>query len=281
VNDFGVLIDVGVGPRLLASRLTALGRSLNNVHAVVLTHTHADHWNERTLAFLRERGIALYCHPDHCTTLVAASSTFAKLRHARLVHEYEPSRAIKLSPRMTCTPFSVRHDDTTCGFRFDATAGDTDSRKSVGYAADLGCWDQEIVSALADVDVLALEFNHDVALERASGRSNELILRVLGNDGHLSNDQAAELLREVLLRSPNARLRHLVQLHLSRQCNRVELAIAAARAVVAELQAEMTIHTAMQFRAGPCLIVSHRSSGSVPLRIVESPYVQAMLPGWE
>ena len=55
--------------------------------------------------------------------------------------------------------------------------------------------------ALADVDILALEFNHDVFLEKSSGRSPALIFRVLGDRGHLSNVQAAELLREVGRRS--------------------------------------------------------------------------------
>src|SRR5262249_58433243 len=82
----------------------------------------------------------------------------------------------------------------------------------------------ELADALADVDLLALEFNHDVGLERSSGRSPYLIARVLGEEGHLSNEQAANLLREVLRRSPPGRLRQLVQLHLSRECNRPHLA---------------------------------------------------------
>ena len=52
------------------------------------------------------------------------------------------------------------------------------------------------------MDALALEFNHDVALQYASGRSPRLIQRVLGDRGHLSNEQAAALLGEVLRRSP-------------------------------------------------------------------------------
>ncbi len=96
------------------------------------------------------------------------------------------------------------------------------------------------------MDVLALEFNHDVALEYASGRSARLIARVLGDDGHLSNDQAAGLLREVLRLSSPGRLRHVVQLHLSRDCNRPDLAQAAARAILDETKHEAEVHTATQ-----------------------------------
>src|SRR5260370_1255733 len=79
---------------------------------------------------------------------------------------------------------------------------------------DLGCWQPDLARALADVDILALEFNHDVGMEYARGRSPRLIMRVLGDEGHLSNAQAAGLLREVVRLSEPGRLRHLVQLHL-------------------------------------------------------------------
>ena len=101
-----------------------------------------------------------------------------------------------------------------------------------GYATDLGTWQSSLAEALANVDILALEFNHDVAMEKSSGRDPQLIARVLGDAGHLSNEQAAALVREVLLRSQPNRMRHLVQLHMSRQCNRPTLARAVAERVL-------------------------------------------------
>jgi hypothetical protein len=54
---------------------------------------------------------------------------------------------------------------------------------------------------------------------------------VLGREGHLSNAQAAEVLRQVLVSSqqpPGV----VVQLHLSEECNRPELAFRAAQEAV-------------------------------------------------
>ena len=62
-----------------------------------------------------------------------------------------------------------------------------------------------------------------------------LIRRVLSDIGHLSNEQGASLLAEVVRRSQAGRVRHLVQLHLSRECNRVNLAATAAQQVVDRL----------------------------------------------
>jgi hypothetical protein len=73
-----------------------------------------------------------------------------------------------------------------------------------------------------------------------------LIQRVLGDEGHLSNVQAAGLVRSVLERSPAGRLRHLVQLHLSRDCNLPTLARAAVRALLDESDLPVALHTAEQ-----------------------------------
>src|SRR5262245_51250145 len=79
-GEFGLLIDAGIGPRLLSSRLASIGKSIRNVQAVLLTHTHADHWKERTLAQMRTHRIALWCHRAHSESLGSASDAFNALR---------------------------------------------------------------------------------------------------------------------------------------------------------------------------------------------------------
>jgi phosphoribosyl 1,2-cyclic phosphodiesterase len=288
-DGFGVLLDIGLGPRQLAARLTAVGASWADIHAVLLTHTHGDHWNERTLAYLQRYRIPLYCHPEHHWPLREASAAFVSLRGDKLIHGYEPGVALALSSTLSCIPLPLRHDcEATCGFRFHASPDLFGQASTLAYVADLGCWQPALADALADADILALEFNHDVFLERSSGRSPALILRVLGDRGHLSNAQAADLLREVLRRSQPGRLRHLVQLHLSRQCNRPAMAVDAARVVLGELQAEVEIHTAQQDEAGPSLAVGgvvgarrRRSGGRRKTNGVATGHHQPLLPGWE
>src|SRR5262249_4957688 len=159
--------------------------------------------------------------------------SFTALRAAGLVHGYEANIELILSPAMSCRPLPVRHDcGATFAFRFESTTELFGPSAALGYAADLGCWDTALLEALLDVALVALEFKHDVELESLSGRHPRLISRVLGDDGHLSNEQAAKLLHELLRRSTPGRLRHLVQLHLSRECNRPALALTAAQTVL-------------------------------------------------
>lgn len=251
-NGYGLLLDVGLGPRELADRLDAVGASWNNVDAVLLTHVHSDHWNDRTFAQLLDRRIPLYCHANHSRRLGAASANFAALRRSKFVRLYRGNEGFDLPIGVRCRPLTLRHDGgATFGFRLECGASLFHGPWAMAYVADLGCWDTHLAQAMANVDLLAIEFNHDRNMELTSGRSRSLIDRVLGDDGHLSNDQAAALLQEVVRRSMPGKLRHVVQLHLSRDCNHPELAAAAAQRILERLGVRASVITAEQDAPGP------------------------------
>lgn len=260
VPGFGLLIDAGLGPRQLAERLRQVDASIDHIDAVVLSHTHGDHWNDKTFQLLFERKTRIYCHARHREMLSRESSHFIAMDALGLVKTYECDTPWSLGEQMTVRAWPVPHDGWTCCFRVE-TPGLT-----LGYATDLGVCPRLLPNWFADVDILAIEFNHDVALERTSGRSPFLVQRVLGQYGHLSNVQAAELVRSVFARSKRPP-RHLVQLHLSRDCNTPHLAQEAVRQVVDDER--LVIHTAEQEVA---------ITIDLEARLVVH---QPMFPGWE
>jgi phosphoribosyl 1,2-cyclic phosphodiesterase len=244
-GGFGVLIDFGLSPRQLLPRMRRCRITWDHVHAVVLTHAHSDHWQPAALTQIAKLGVPIYCHREHLEFVDRETRAFQAVMAAGRFRWYEPGQRLDLHANCQCLPFELPHDGArTCGFRFDGDAW------AVGYAADLGSWTPALAKLLADVDLLALEFNHDVALQLESGRSPMLIRRVLGDRGHLSNEQAAALLCAILKRSEPGRLRHLIQLHLSRDCNRPDLALSAAQQALAALGIELAILTAHQDHKG-------------------------------
>jgi hypothetical protein len=125
------------------------------------------------------------------------------------------------------------------------------------------------------VDVMGMEFNHDLEMEKRSRRPRHLIERVLGDHGHLSNVQAAEA---VSCLANAAEVQAVVQLHLSRDCNTAELAHRAGRAVLGR---NTKLVTAMPFVPCAPVVIDQRSSQKnlLPLPSRRRASVQLRIPG--
>ncbi|MFN6105791.1 MAG: MBL fold metallo-hydrolase [Planctomycetaceae bacterium] len=248
VGDRRLLLDGGLPPARLSKLLAEVGVDWSGIHAFLLTHTHSDHWHPGVIEMLAQRRIPLFCHGSHRKALQAGAAAFVSLGFAGLLRAFEPGRVFEPLPSVRCRPLAVPHDGgATFGFRFDGAGW------CLAYAADLGSWDRDLAPAFADVDLLALEFNHDLDLQRSSRRPGWLVNRVLGDHGHLSNHQGARLLKECLQASAKRLPRHVVQLHLSQDCNTPELAAHAARAILDEFQVEAMLHTTWQGQRGPSI----------------------------
>jgi phosphoribosyl 1,2-cyclic phosphodiesterase len=287
-DGFGLLIDCGLHPRFLTARLQSVGATWDRVSAVVLTHTHTDHWKDATLADLRGKKIPLYGHPQHFAHMDRAAPSYPTFKDAGLTREYAEGVRIELTPNLSCLPLRVSHDSVpTFAFRIDGRDGEPHPAWSIGYAADLGCGSPELIEAFAGVDVLALEYNHDELMERSSSRPKFLVDRVLGDLGHLSNKQAAELTTAIAGRSGEGFPAHLVQLHLSKDCNKPELAAVAGREALVVLNPAAEVITARQDAAAKTIVLSRRpNSGNRAVPRVTRPApkrrtIQPTLPGFD
>jgi phosphoribosyl 1,2-cyclic phosphodiesterase len=94
----------------------------------------------------------------------------------------------------------------------------------VGFATDLGHVPDFLIEKFCGVDFLAIESNCDRDMEVNSPRPWFLKQRIMGGNGHLSNDQAFAAVRAILDRTgevcgPDHLPRHIVLLHRSRECN--------------------------------------------------------------
>ena len=189
----GLLVDAGLSHRRIEVLLARVGRSLDDVGAVLLTHGHADHTcGVRSL--VRERGIAVYAAPGVGASLGA--------------------QTIEAGDRwqvggLTATFFGVPHDSLTYGIRV------SDGTGAVAVATDLGEAGPEVLGHLRGAEAVVLEANHDADWLRRGPYSADLKRRISSGSGHLSNRQAAEA---ALALAPHG-LRDLVLAHLSKTNN--------------------------------------------------------------
>jgi phosphoribosyl 1,2-cyclic phosphodiesterase len=143
--------------------------------------------------------------------------------------------------------FSIPHDaQEPVGFLLRTAAG------NIGFLTDLGHTNRLVLERIRPAHALVLEANHDVKmLQDCPPPPWPLKQRILGRHGHLSNDAAADAAEQIM----SADLRHLYLGHLSRECNRPEL---AHRVVNDRLQKIGAHHVRLELtcQAHPCQTLS-------------------------
>jgi phosphoribosyl 1,2-cyclic phosphodiesterase len=206
--DTLVMLDCGFSCRETERRMARLGRSPEQLSALLVTHEHGDH----------VRGIAPLARKYRLPVWLTRG-TWQVLRDRELpeVRYFGADEGFSVDG-LQVQPFTVPHDAREpCQFAFG------DGARRFGVLTDTGRLTPHIVEQLNACDALLLECNHDAAMLANGAYSAALKRRVGGPLGHLSNVQAAGL----LARLDRSRLQHVVAAHLSEQNNRPELACAA------------------------------------------------------
>lgn len=207
-DEVRLLVDAGFGPRQIRQRLAAIGRAPENLDAILISHEHGDHI--RGLAGLADKlHIPVFCNRDTCDEITRLLELKAEFQL------FETGRAFEIGD-VTVETFSVPHDALDpVGFLLRTPSG------NIGFVTDLGHVTRLVGERTRHAHVLVLESNHDVKmLQECPTRPWSLKQRILGKHGHLSNDACAEAVEAIM----HGGLRHLYLAHLSRDCNRPELA---------------------------------------------------------
>lgn len=211
-GDTAMLLDAGFGPRTTAKRLANTGLALDDIQAICLTHLDRDHFNPNWLATLLRQRIAVYVHRRHIYNLYRIDTT-KQLHRAGLLHIVDDQRFEPLDG-LTASPVHLPHDrQGTIGFRLQTDGG------TIGYATDLGSVPDALIDRFASTDILAIESNYDPQMQIDSPRPEMLKRRIMGNAGHLSNEQAFAAVQRIVDNCSRGGPAHIVLLHRSRQCN--------------------------------------------------------------
>ncbi|HEY3914881.1 MAG TPA: MBL fold metallo-hydrolase [Verrucomicrobiae bacterium] len=203
-----LLIDAGFSGRQIRQRLASIGRAPESLTGILITHEHSDH-----IAGLVGLAAKLEL-PVYCNRLTKEAIE-AQLEIRINVRLFSTGSSFEIGDVGVDT-FSVPHDAyDPVGFLVRTAAG------NIGFLTDLGHATKLAVERIRTANVLLLEANHDLKmLQEDVRRPWSLKQRILSRHGHLSNEGAADVVEQIL----SAELRRLYLGHLSRDCNKPELA---------------------------------------------------------
>ena len=210
-NNNAILIDAGIGIRSIKKSLKDKGLPFDAIRAVFVTHDHADHI--KCVGVLGEK----YNIPIYSTEMVHQG-----IRKSYCVTEKLTANHIKLIEKentfsfldFTITAFEVPHDGTdNVGYCIQCDG------KTFCFLTDLGHITPPAANYIEKANYLILEANYDEDMLRNGPYPFMLKQRIKGAQGHLSNDEAAEIVYR-----NSAHLNHVWLCHLSENNNTPEKA---------------------------------------------------------
>ncbi len=224
-NTTAILIDAGIGPRIMAKRMQPFGIGLADLSACFLTHEHSDHIHAlSTVTFPKT------------LPLVSNTATWQAVCRQIPLAEQHPFRQLATQDLisigdLTLQSLPTSHDGVeSVGYLVYGKNGDC-----LLFVTDLGVPSAWLPQAIKMADHVVLEANHDLEMLKSGPYPWYLKQRVAGKQGHLSNLQTAEILAENL----TSRTQDLVLAHLSRTNNRPELAVRTVREMLIRSDANL------------------------------------------
>lgn len=207
-----ILIDAGISAKTISDRLKEIQVNLSDIDAILISHEHTDHIKGISSLALKYK-IPVFANSETAKAIIDTLNESPKFKIFSTGETFEFGD-------LEIHPFSVQHD-TLDPVAFTIKTGDL----KLGFCTDLGFATTLVKSHLKNSDYLYIEANHQPTMVHASSRPLIYKQRVLSRQGHLSNDECANLLADVA----HPHLKHIHLAHLSQECNHPDLALEIVR----------------------------------------------------
>jgi len=211
-----ILVDTGLSGKKIKDGLDSILIDPKALHGILVTHEHSDHISGLGVMVRR------YKLPIYLT-----KETWHAIKRQGKVGEIEESYVRFIEPDkgffiqdLWITPFKTSHDaaESVC-YTF------THSHGKIGFATDLGVYNDYILEHLKGSNILYIEANHDVKMLEAGSYPYYLKQRILSDLGHLSNEVSTRLISDVI----HNELKYIVLAHLSGENNHPDIAYLEVR----------------------------------------------------
>ena len=192
-----LLIDMGITLSRLKSELESIGYNINDIQAVLFTHEHSDHASG-----------ARFFDED---VIYATEGTLGGSKH-HILKPYEKINILGLN----VTPLATSHDAfAPIGFLFE------NSIEKLVYMTDTGFISEKNLEVMRNADYYIIESNHNIKMLLQTNRPAELKQRILSDFGHLSNEDSALYMSELI----GDKTKEIALAHISEEANDNETAL--------------------------------------------------------
>ena len=211
-----ILIDAGVSCKRIIEGLKSFELTGNDIQGILVTHEHTDHISGLGV-LSRKFHIPIY-GTEKTIKRILDMENLGKLDR-ELFQIIEAGKTFDIG-NMSIESFSISHDAAD-----PVSYVMHENDKKIGMVTDLGFYDDRIVGHLKSSNLLYVEANHDIHMLQAGPYPYYLKRRILGDQGHLCNEKAAELVVELT----HDRLKNVILGHLSKENNYPDLALATVQ----------------------------------------------------
>lgn len=216
-NNLKILIDIGMTNLYIEKALKSINVEAKDIDYVFITHIHTDH-TAGLKVFLKKNNPIVFLTKKMYEEL----STILELKNYEIIED-----KIVISDTIV-EYFKTSHDTSdSLGYIF------TSKEKSIVYVTDTGYINIKNFPLLKNKDIYVFESNHDVSLLMNNPNyPYHTKQRILGDKGHLSNDQASEYLE----RLSGDKTKCIILAHLSEQNNDPIIAINTLKEKVKDVE---------------------------------------------
>ena len=182
-----VLIDAGLAGKKIDDALKHIGEESSSIDGIFITHEHIDHI-KGVGVLSRKYDIPIYAN-DNTWAVMEKNIGKIKEHNIRIMDRRSSITINDLEIRS----FNIPHDAIAPVGYTVSYAG-----KNASVVTDFGVFTEEIRDNIIDSDIILLESNHDVNMLRMGPYPYKLKLRVLGENGHLSNEDCGSAIVSLL-----------------------------------------------------------------------------------
>ncbi len=202
-----LLIDVGITGKKIIEGLSQRNLTTDDLNGILITHEHTDHVKSIRMISKKASNAKVF------TSKGTALEISDKIEESKL--ECINSEQLFKIGDIDVKPFGLSHDAAEpMGFSL------MHNNKKMSIVTDTGYISDELFEQIYDSDFLVLEANHEINILKMGSYPYSLKQRILGNEGHLSNEAAGKCICRMLHQRENGcRMPKIVLAHLSSENN--------------------------------------------------------------